>query len=150
MPRLHLTNRSPSILPFFVALSLTGCSDEATIETPTSATTTIAAASISETYADTLVVGASGFYSFSVNEYGTVNVTLESIGGTFVPSTVMIGIGIGTPSGTECVTTTTLNTASGTGPHLSGTYQPGVYCAKVWDIGNLFGPATFRIVVAHS
>ena len=62
----------------------------------------IAAASISETYADTLIVGASGFYSFSVRgEYGTVNVTLESIGGTFVPSTVMVGIGIGTPSGTE-------------------------------------------------
>jgi hypothetical protein len=115
-----------------------------------SATTTIATASISETYADTLLVGASGFYSFSVNEYGTVNITLESIGGTFVPSTVMVGLGIGTPSGTECVTTTTLNTASGTGPHLTGTYQPVVYCAKLWDIGNLFGSATFRVVVAHS
>jgi hypothetical protein len=75
--------------------------------------------------------------------------TLESVSGSFVPATVMLGLGVGTPSGTDCVTTSTINTPAGAGPHLTGIYEAGVYCAKLWDIGNLYAPAAFRLVIAH-
>lgn len=95
-------------------------------------------------------VGGAKFYSFSVAENGTVNLTLSSVSGDFVPGTVTIGLGIGQPSGTECSTTSTVNTSVQTAaPQLTGTYGPGVYCARVWDVGNLFAPANFTVVVAH-
>jgi len=42
-----------------------------------------------------------------------------------------------------------VNVAAGTGPHLTGVYSEGVYCAKVSDIGNLYAPASFRIAITH-
>jgi len=94
--------------------------------------------------------GNSIFYSFTIDQSGTVNVTLLSVSGTYVPSTVWLGLGIGQPAGTECVTTTSINTAAGTSPQLTGTYGPGVFCAKVSDIGNLFGPALFTVTIDHT
>lgn len=131
-------------------MAFAGCSDDGTVETPTSSTTTtVAEASITEEFVDTLPVSGSAFYSFSVTQYGTVNVTLTELGGAHVPPTAWLGLGLGTPSGTDCAITSTINIAPGVGPHLTATYDVGVYCAKVWDIGNLYGPASFRITIAH-
>ncbi|MCC7125082.1 MAG: hypothetical protein IT178_09545 [Acidobacteria bacterium] len=134
----------------FAAIFLaTGCGDDDAVTTPTSPTQTAADASIVDTFEGRLPVGTESFYSFTVNEYGTVTVQFESIGGSFVPSTLMMGIGLGQPAGTDCVTTTTLNTAPGTAPQVTGVYEAGVYCAKIWDLGNLYAPADFRLLIAH-
>lgn len=142
----------PRLGALLMVLAAVACSDGAA-ESPTSPTTTTTSTAseptVSETFEDEVPVGASGFYSFSVSSFGTVNVTLEAVTGAFVPPTVMMGLGVGTPSGTDCVTTNTVNTAAGAGPHLTTTYEPGVYCARIWDIGNLYAPARFRIVIAH-
>jgi hypothetical protein len=132
-------------------LTLAGaCSGDSSVETPTSATaTTVAEATITESFEDGLSVGGEVFYSFSVTQYGTVNVTLAEVGGSQVPATVWVGLGLGTPSGTDCTTTSTINIAAGTGPHLTTTSAAGIYCAKIWDIGNLYGPARCRIEIAH-
>ena len=61
----------------------------------------------------------------------------------------MLGLGIGQPSGTECVTTTSVNTAAGSSAQVTGTYSAGVYCAKVSDIGNLYAPASFNVTIAY-
>jgi hypothetical protein len=136
-----------------VATFAAACSDDGSVSTPTSATTTTttttAEASISEEFTGTLAVGASAFYSFSVTQYGTVNITFSAIGGASVPGTAWMGIGVGTPSGTDCSTTTTVNVQAGTGPHITGVYDVGVYCAKIWDLGNQYGPANFTVVIAH-
>lgn len=42
-----------------------------------------------------------------------------------------------------------MNSAPGAGPHLTTVSSAGVYGTKVWDIGNLYGPARFRIEIAH-
>ncbi len=122
--------------------------------TPTSPTstesTTPAEATITEDFNAVLPVGGARFYSFTVAVYGTVNVTLASVGGSFVPSTVMLHIGLGQPEGTDCTVTTTITTAAGSTPQLTNTFQPGVYCVRVTDLGNLFAPATFSVVIAHS
>jgi len=122
-------------------------------ETPTSATdtttTTVAEASVSEEFAGTVPVGGSRFYAFTVGANGTVTLTLTTVGGSGVPSTVWMGLGIGTPDAEDCVTTSTVNGPAGSTAQVSGTYAPGIYCAKVLDIGNLFAPASFAVTIAH-
>lgn len=120
-------------------------------ETPTSATdtTTVAEASISEEFTGTVAVGGSRFYAFTVGANGTVNLTLTNVGGSGVPSTVWLQLGIGAPDAEDCVTTATVNGPSGTTAQLTGTYTPGIYCAKVTDIGNLYAPAAFAVMIAH-
>jgi hypothetical protein len=136
----------------FLLCSLTLACDDDTPTSPTSTdtvTTTVAEPSMTETFAGTLPVGSAKYYSFTTSLYGTINITLTSIGGAFVPATVMVGLGIGQPSGTECVTTTTVTTAAGTTPQVTGTFSPGVYCARIADVGNLFGPASFSVTIAY-
>jgi hypothetical protein len=122
-----------------------------TSATDTSSTTTATAASpvFSEEFAGTFDADNASFYSFSVTQYGTVNVTLTSVGGTFVPSSLQVGLGLGSPSGTDCTTSTTITTRSGSAPQLTGTYQPGVYCVRVYDVGNVFGSANFAVTIAY-
>ena len=114
MIRLHVFTALIAALVLCV-----GCGDESPTsptDTSTSSSTTAAAPTISEDFSSTVLVGGSKFYSFTTSTYGTINLTLTSVGGNFVPSTVMVGLGIGQPSGTECVTTTSVNTASANRP----------------------------------
>lgn len=131
------------------AAAACGKDDTPTSPTTTTTTTTVASASITEDFSGVLPVGSSRFYAFTVGENGTVNLTLNSIGGAGVPSTVWVGLGIGTPNAEDCSTTSSVNTQSGATAQVTGTYQPGIYCAKVSDIGNLAAPATFAITIAH-
>ena len=117
--------------------------------TSSSTTTTAAAPTVSEEFSSTVPVGGSKFYSFTTSTYGTITLTLTSVSGTFVPSTVMLALGIGQPSGTDCVTTTSVNTAAGSTAQVTGAYNPGVYCAKVSDIGNLYAAASFNVTIAY-
>jgi hypothetical protein len=119
---------------------------------PTSATTTattVAEATVTEEFTGILPVGGSSFYSFTTTLNGTVNLTLAQVSGASVPATVWLGVGIGVPNAEDCATTNVVNTAAGTGVHLTGTFSPGVYCARVHDIGNLFAPANFTVTIAH-
>lgn len=112
-------------------------------------TTTVAEPSISETFSGSLPVSGGRFYSFEVTTYGTVNLTLDSVGGNGVPSSVWIGLGVGTPDGTDCSTTTSVNTQSGSTPQVTSTLAAGTYCARVYDIGNLAAAAPFSVTIAH-
>src|SRR5262245_28542000 len=111
MPR---TSRSLACCALILAVAVSSCSDA---ETPTSAsatssstTTTTSAASpiYSEEFAGTVDASGATFYSFSVTQYGTVNVTLTSVSGQYVPSSLQMGLGLGTPGGTDCSTTNTI------------------------------------------
>lgn len=132
-----------------------GCNGETptspTTDTTTTATTTTTAATpvFTEDWMDTLPVGGERFYSFTVTQYGTVNVSLTSVSGQYVPGTVTVGMGLGTPAAETCSTTSTISTQAGAGPQLTGTFNPGVYCVMVRDLGNLFSAARFSITVAY-
>src|SRR5882757_4984258 len=116
----------------------------------TTTTATAAAPTVSESFTGTLPVAGFKFYSFNIAVNGTVNVTLNSVSGTGVPSTVQVGIGIGTPAGVDCTTTSTVTAAAGTAAQLTGTFGPGLFCVRIYDVGNLFGPAAFKATIAHS
>jgi hypothetical protein len=157
MRRLDLKARSAfawRVSVIAASLAIASCGSNETPTSPTdsttgSTTTTAASPVFSEDFIGTLDADGSSFYSFSVTQYGTVNVTLTSVGGTFVPSGLQLGLGLGTPSGTDCSTTQTITTRSGPSPQLTGTYQPGVYCVRVYDVGNVFGAANFAVTIAY-
>jgi hypothetical protein len=120
-----------------------------TTTTTTTTATTAAEPAFTEDWIDMLAVGGERFYSFTVTQYGTVNVSLTSVSGPYVPGTVTVGMGLGTPMAETCATTSTISTQAGPGPQLTGTYNPGVYCIIVRDVGNLFSAARFSITVAY-
>ena len=116
----------------------------------TTTTTTAATPTVSESFNGTLPVGGFKFYSFNIAVNGTVNVTINKVSGASVPSTVQVGIGIGAPSGIDCAATVTAVASSGSAaPQTTGTFGPGLFCVRVYDVGNLFAPATFAITIAH-
>lgn len=130
----------------------TACSNNTTTApttTTTTPTTTNTTPTISEPFAGTVPVGGAAFYSFNIAVSGTVNVTLNSVSGAGVPATVQLGLGIGQPAGIDCTTTSAVTAASGTAPQLTGTFGPGLFCVRVYDVGNLFGPAAFKTTIAH-
>src|SRR6185369_11665051 len=131
----------------------TACSHNSTSTAPstssTTTTTTPAAPTVSESFTGTLPVAGFRFYSFNIAVNGTVNVTLNSVSGAGVPSTVQLGLGIGQPSGLDC--SATVNATAGVltaKPQATGTFGPGSFCVRVYDIGNLFAPANFNITIA--
>lgn len=127
-----------------LAVSAGACSDKVTSPSDTTASPTT-----TENWSALVTVGGSTFYSFSVAKRGTVNLTLVSVIGTDVPEDVALALGIGSPVGTGCSANTPSAFSAGTSPQVTGTYEPGVYCAKVVDTGNLPAPATVSLVIAH-
>ena len=135
-----------------LAVPLGGCSDGNTPTSPTDNTPSETAVdpTTSVSFSGTLAVNAAAFYSFDVTHYGTVNLTLQNVGGvTGVPESVWVGLGIGVPDGTDCSTTTSLNTQAGSGPHVSSVLSAGTYCARIYDVGNLAAPTPFNVLIAH-
>jgi hypothetical protein len=135
------------------AIAVAGCNNDTptspTTTTPTTTTTTTVEPTSSEEFTGTVSVGGFSFYSFTVEQNGIVRITWTSAGGTNVPASVWLGLGLGTPAGEDCVTTTSLNTQASTTAQISGTYAPGIYCVKVYDIGNLVAPARFSVTIEH-
>ena len=136
------------LLGVLLALSGAGCKKSTSVTAPTP-TTPPAAPTATEVFAGTLPVSGSSSYTFPVGVYGTVNVTLTSVGGTGVPATVALNIGIGTPGDTGCTTTSSLLARAGSTAQLSANETAGTYCVGILDVGNLFAPANFSITIAH-
>jgi hypothetical protein len=130
-----------------LALLVTACGNDS--NTTTTPTQTPAAPTTSERYVATIAVGGSGFFSFLVSQYGTVNVTLNAVSGLDDPS-VGLGLSLGVPSGFGCSATSTVTASAGVAtPQLTGTYPIGVYCVRIADAGNLTAPMTFDLTIAH-
>jgi hypothetical protein len=140
------------VLVATVAAALLGaaCGGSTTTAPTTTTTPAPVVPTTTATFVGKVPVGGSAFYSFTLLSSGTVSVTLSSVSGAFVPPTVMLGLGVGAPSGTACVVSgTTTNAAAGTTAQLTGTYGPGVECVNVSDIGNLYAPATFNVTITY-
>ena len=118
----------------------------------TTAPTTPTPDTLTETFAGTLPVGGSAFYSFSIATAGTVTATLADIAGDQVPPSVVVNLGIGTLSQFTCSATATSVQVSGTAgvpTQVTASEQPGVYCVIISDVGNLFAPASFTVTIDH-
>jgi hypothetical protein len=118
-------------------------------DTPTTPTTPNLPST--EIFSGTLPVQGSSFYSFTVAATGNVSITLASL----VPvapgpavNTVM-GLGVGTPSGTECSVTNSVTTAPGLTAQLVNSLTAATYCAKIYDLGALTAPVDFTVRIVH-
>lgn len=128
-----------------LALLTTACGSN----TPTTPTTPNLPST--EIFSGTLPVQGSSFYSFTVAATGNVSITLASL----VPvapgpavNTVM-GLGVGTPSGTECSVTNSVTTAPGLTAQLVNSLTAATYCAKIYDLGALTAPVDFTVRIVH-
>lgn len=141
-----LLNRQ-SLIAIGAALVAGACGSTTT--TPSSSSTTTTRTPVTESWTGTVPVGGASFYSFSISQSGSVRLTLQSVGGQDVPPTATLGLAIGTPNGTSCAHAGTTNTQAGPEPQVTATYDPGLYCANVSDVGELTAPATVTVIIGH-
>jgi hypothetical protein len=81
-----------------------------------------------------------------VETAGTVGLQLISLS----QSGAVVGLGLGTFSGTTCTITKSVQTASdGTSnaPQITGTLAAGDYCVRISDVGNLTTIVNFTIYI---
>ena len=133
-----------------LALTMCGCggSDLGSTTTPI-----LDAGPTTALFEGQLAVGGSAFYSFTVSTTGNTNVMLASVTTTTSPgseSSVILGLALGTPLGTDCTITSALPASAALQSPLVGNLTPGIYCARVYDIGNLRLPVRFAIRIVHT
>jgi hypothetical protein len=111
----------------------------------TSPTTTVTGTT--ETFSGSLLQQSSNLFTFTVSQAGAVSVTLTSLG----PTSVVVGLGLGTPNGTTSCTLTSANptATAGATAQITVTETPGSYCVDIYDVGNLTTPSTFSITIVH-
>jgi hypothetical protein len=106
---------------------------------------------VTETFSGTIDIGGLDFHNFMVPTSGEVDVTLTAAG---PPSTIFMGLGVGTPTSDNSTCTlisnaTTITQARST-PQLSGTASAaGTFCVAVYDVGNQSAQITYTVTVAH-
>ena len=131
-------------LALTVALAAAAC----TGSTDSTATTTPTTTQSTETFNGTVPVKGRTAHNFSVAAAGTVTVTLTAAS---PPDAVVMGLGIGTPTGTSCalLTGASVNTAAGTAAQLSGLVTAGALCVQVYDVGNQTSAVSYTVTVVH-
>ena len=137
------------VLTLLTTYGCSGNTPTSPTTTTTTTTATVAAPAFSEDITATVPVNGSAFYSFTVTQYGTVNISMTGVSGQYVPSTVTMGLGLGKPDAETCTPTTSLTSTAGAGPQITGSYDPGVYCVLISDVGNLFSTANVAVTVAY-
>ncbi|HKB11277.1 MAG TPA: hypothetical protein VKD69_11495 [Vicinamibacterales bacterium] len=124
-----------------VALAAPACSDPVAPATPTPATPTIP-----ETFTGTVLPLGNSMNTFTVQQVGGIQVSL-----TNVSPPASVGIGVGTPSGANCLLLDNLTVVAGPNAQMSGTATvTGNFCVSVFDPGNLVESVNYTVVVLHS
>jgi hypothetical protein len=101
----------------------------------------------------TLDPGGYAFYSFTVDQTGNASVMLASVSTSTAPNTtaaVTLGLALGTPLGTDCSITSALTASPGLTSPLVNSLTPGIYCARVYDIGQLRSTVNFAVRIVHT
>jgi hypothetical protein len=130
-------------LVLFVAA--TACTGNNTTST---ATTTPTVTRTTDTFTGTVQVHGSDFHSLPVAQVGQVDTTLTVAG---PPSTIAMGLDVGSPNGSACVpfAGASANVQAGSAAQLSGVISAGTICVQVRDIGNATGPVSYTVTVLH-
>ena len=137
----------PAALVFLALTWLAvGCSSS-----PAAPSTTSALTSGPSFFTGTLAPQGSSFYSLTLTQAGTVSLTLASL--TFGPRNpapaTIVGLGFGTPVGTDCSLTTSLNTGAGLVAQINSASGTGTFCVDIFDVGHLDRPVDFVIRIVH-
>lgn len=134
-----------------LALLLSACGGGTSTSSTTAPTVTSGPSSV--LFEGKLAVGGSAFYSFTVTTTGNANVMLASVTTTTSPgaeSNVVLGLALGTPLGEDCTITSAVPASAALQSPLVNNLTPGIYCARVYDIGNLRSPVNFAVRIVHT
>ena len=124
-----------------LAAAASGCSDPKAPVTPTPVPATL-----TDTFTGTLAVLGSNTHPFVVTQIGAIKVTVDS-----VSPGAAIGIGVGTPSGANCLLLQNITAVAGPNTQISGTATiSGTFCVSVYDVGNLVESVNYTVTVNHS
>jgi hypothetical protein len=94
-----------------------------------------------------VTVGGSASRTFDVSVPGTAEITLSDLQPN-VPTG--LGIGFQQTDGTGCrLTRSIVTTARSDPPHFSLEFDPGSYCAQVFDIGNYTRTSSYVFTIFH-
>jgi hypothetical protein len=133
-----------------LAFALTASACTSGTDTSTLATTTTPSVTLTtETLTGTVPVAGNDVHNVVLSQTGELDITLTAAG---PPSTIFMGLGVGTLSGSTCVFLSggTTNVQAGTTPQLSGSsIAAGTYCVAVYDIGNQAAPVAYSLTVVH-
>jgi len=123
------------------SLATVGCSDPVAPVTPTPAVPTV-----TDTFTGTLLILGSNTHPFAVQQIGGIKVSV-----TGVTPGAAVGVGVGTPSGNNCLLIHNLTAVPGPRPQISGTATiTGTFCVSVYDVGNLVESVNYVVTVLHS
>jgi hypothetical protein len=128
-----------------VALALASAACKKDDNTPT---TPSAPATKTDTFTGTVQVKSSVNHTFTVEQSGQVSVTLTAAS---PPSTIAMGIGVGTPANGACgvLQGASVTTAAGATAQLTGVVSPGMLCVTIFDVGNQTAAVTYTVTVMH-
>jgi hypothetical protein len=127
-----------------LALGAAACGSSSDTSSPTTPTTP----KTTDTLSGTVPVKSSDFKPFTVTTAGEVDLTLTAAG---PPSTIVMGVGIGTPGAAGCtlIPNASALTPAGTAPQVTGIMSPGTYCVLVYDVGNQTDAVSWTATVLH-
>jgi len=119
------------------AASLSACSTTTDPLTP---------ATVTVVFASRIQQHGSAWRSFSVPTAGSVTVQLTSVS----QADAIVGLGIGTVNGNNCVPTQSLQTAASSAansPQITANLAVGTYCVQLSDVGNLTTIVDFTVLI---
>ena len=126
------------LLTATVAAGAAACDDEAPAAPTTPAPT------VTETFSGDVTQNGAQTHSFSTASSGTVTATLKEVA---PDSALVVGFSLGNWTGTSCLIVLANDAATG-GATLTGTMSGiGNLCVRVYDVGNIAGPAPAKYVV---
>lgn len=142
VPRVKTVRGFEYVLFALLLLSGVGC-ETTYFQSPTSATTTTATGDPAR-FESQIVRGGSATRAFTLTTAGTIDVTLTSI----TPS-IVVGLGIGIPRSDGNGCNLSRSVEASVGGSVSAAADPGSYCVKVFDVGQVEQSASFSVVIAH-
>jgi hypothetical protein len=141
-PGTYCTNlRDPGSLP--------GASDFVVriVQTPTSLEPPAGEDPTTATFESTVAAGGSTSRSFTASQAGVVRLTLERTG---PPDNTVVGLGVGiVRANNTCGLSRQVTAAPGASPQLELPIDSGVYCVRVFDVGNIVDTLPFVLRVVH-
>lgn len=130
-----------TFLAMVLAVGAPACSSD----TPTTPTTTTPV-TVTDTFAGTLNQNGAASYSFTTAASGNVTAALSSLA---PDSSLIVGLSLGTWNGSSCQIVLANDKATQSAVIIGTASAAGSLCVRVYDVGNVVGPATYEIQVNH-
>ncbi|HKT80981.1 MAG TPA: hypothetical protein VJP86_12225 [Vicinamibacterales bacterium] len=127
-----------AVLLALAAAASFACGDDTPSNTPTPTTP------VTQIFASNIVPKGTAVRFFASTLSGTVTAKLTSLSQS-VP--MGLGIGLGTPDTRQCYLNTQVTTEPGADTTISTAIDPGYFCVRLWDLGNLTDTASFSITL---